>query len=281
MRDRARASLLSLSLLLVIAPPAGAVDDDEYDARRGIRDRGNVSVGGFLVSFDTLARLDSEQLGPGTPVDFEEDLAFDTSTTDFRLDGYWRFARKHRLEYAFMLFDRGATVTLDEQIQYGDEIFDVDATVNGNFKTQVFKLAYKYSIVNNGRVEAGISGGLSVLDLEASIAATATVGGTGGGAERAEESFIAPVPVIGAHVNVTLHPKWFVRTSWEYFNASADTIEAKLSDAKITFDYYPWNHIGFGLGYNVVTIDYLEEDLPAVEVNYEYNGALGYVSFIF
>jgi len=277
-------ALLLLSLLALSLFPAGAVDDDEYNARRGIRDRGNISVGGFLVSFDTLARLDSEELGQGTGLNFEQDLNLETSTTDLRLDGYIRFKRKHRLEFAYMLFNRGATVTLDEPIQFGDEIFDVDATVAGEFNTRVAKLAYKYSIVNNGKIEAGISAGLSILDLETSLAASGTVGnggGTTGAAERAEESFIAPVPVLGAHLNVTMHPNWFFRASWEYFDAGAQDIDARLIDAKVTFDYYPWNHVGFGLGYNLVNIDYSDREPPAVGVDYDYDGALAYVSFIF
>lgn len=73
MHGRVTALLLTALALTCLAGPAQAkVDKETRSRRRGVSDRFNLSLGTFLVSFDTAARVDSEFMGPGTPVDLED-----------------------------------------------------------------------------------------------------------------------------------------------------------------------------------------------------------------
>jgi hypothetical protein len=56
-----------------------------------------IDAGAFLASFDTTLRVDSKTIGQGTDINLEDDLAYDDSTATYLINGYWRFARRHRL----------------------------------------------------------------------------------------------------------------------------------------------------------------------------------------
>lgn len=271
--------LLLTSLLLAL--PVHAVDEAKYNERRGIKDRVFISIGGFQPNFETTAQLDSETLGAGTLFSFEDDLALESDTFVARLDGYFRFGRKHRLEFGYVDLSRNGSAALVQQIQFGDELYDVDAIVDSSFDTQLYKLAYKPSIFNNGRVDVGLSIGISAMRVEAGIEAIGSVGGgpSAGAIER--ESLTAPVPLLGAHVDVTLYRGLFLRTSYEYFNASHDEYSAQMTDARISLDYIPWKHFGFGVGYNLVSLEAADDEAPAFAFEYQYDGAMAYVSLLF
>src|SRR5262245_14181543 len=67
---------------------------------RGTEDKYSLSAGTFLIDFNTHARLDSETLGRGTDIDFEDALGLTRSQSRFRMDGYWRITDHQRLDFA-------------------------------------------------------------------------------------------------------------------------------------------------------------------------------------
>ena len=83
-------------------------------------------LGFFRPAIDTSIRADSETLGKGDGVDFEEDLGFKKDQDANRLSGYWRIAPRHRLQFGHFDYDRDAISTIDREIQFGDTIFRID-----------------------------------------------------------------------------------------------------------------------------------------------------------
>ncbi|MGI9206256.1 MAG: hypothetical protein ACR2Q3_19730, partial [Woeseiaceae bacterium] len=92
-------------------------------------ERASISLGAFLTDRDTTGRVDSETLGLGTVIDAEDDLGLDSSDTVARLDAYYRFNTRHRIDFSVFDLSRDATGTIDRSIQFRDEIFDVDSTI--------------------------------------------------------------------------------------------------------------------------------------------------------
>ena len=91
-------------------------------------DRFSFSIGAFITDRDTDARLDSQTLGQGTDIDFEDDLDLDSSGTVFRLDAFYRFNRRHRIDFAIFDLSRDSSATINESIQFGDDVFNINTT---------------------------------------------------------------------------------------------------------------------------------------------------------
>jgi len=275
--------LVTLLMLLFAASAAhAAVDDEEYLARKGLSDRWQINFGYYLVDFDTNVRWDSEELGKGTSIDLEDDLGLDDKRSDLRIDGFYRFGRKHRLNLGYLFLGRAATkVVLEEQIEFDGVIFDVGAAIESDFDTQSLKVAYSYSFVNNGRVDFGISAGISAFYFEAGIAGDGTIvidGEPITGFVAAGEELIAPVPVGGIRFEYTIRPRLIFRTAAQYFAIELDSWEADLYDWVASIDYYPGKHIGFGVAYDFTGIRYVDKGSDRLRFDYDYSGLVLYLN---
>src|SRR5689334_5954918 len=62
----------------------------------------HVDLGVFLMSTDTTVRVDGTTGAIGTNIDLKHDFDIDDQDR-FRIDGYWRFAKRHKIR--FMYFD--------------------------------------------------------------------------------------------------------------------------------------------------------------------------------
>ncbi len=240
-------------------------------------DRFRMELGAFLQSFETTLRLDSETLGKGTEINLENDLGLLDGQDNFRIDGTLRMADKHRLDFGYVSWNRHNTRVIDEELQFGDEIYPINATIMTRHSTDVFKFVYKYSFINSDTFEAGISGGLSVFDVAASL----DVEAGGGGASAESEDLIAPVPMLGGFFDWKINPKLVLRTSGEVFDLSTGGYEGHVSDVKGTINWYPWRHFGLGAGFNRVGIRFLDDGPNAFEFKYVYSGATAFVIFSF
>jgi hypothetical protein len=110
-------------------------------------ERASISLGAFLTDRDTNGRLDSDTLGLGTVIDAEDDHGLDSSDIVLRLDAYYRFNPRHRIDFSVFDLSRDATATIDESIQFGDEIFDINSTISSEYDLTVYKAAYTYSFL--------------------------------------------------------------------------------------------------------------------------------------
>ena len=66
------------------------------DAPRELGDAFHLSLGTFVVNTDTKLRLDGDAGEQGRQIDWEKNFG-EGDVNRFRLDGYWRFADRHKL----------------------------------------------------------------------------------------------------------------------------------------------------------------------------------------
>ncbi len=46
-------------------------------------------------------------------------------------------------------------------------------------------------------------------------------------------------------------------------------------------DWFPWKHVGLGAGFNSVRLNYDSDKKGELEVDYDYNGVLVYVTLVY
>lgn len=231
-------------------------------------ERGSISLGAFITDRNTEGRLDSETLGLGTVIDAEDDLGLDSSDTVVRLDAYYRFNRRHRIDFSVFDLSRDATATIDRSIQFGDEIFDINSTIFSEFDLSIYKIAYTYSFLQRDNGYLGVIGGLYVASTDISLIESNT-------GQFESDGLTAPLPVIGLRGDYQLMPRLLLRSSAELFAVNFDNVDGSLFDIYIGLNYRFHDNFAVGLGYNSVSVD-IDADGSDFKgaLDWSYDGAL-------
>ena len=56
------------------------------------------------------------------------------------------------------------------------------------------------------------------------------------------------MPVVGLGFDFAITPKWIIRQQIEFFYLEYDNFEGGLQSLSVALEYFPWKHVGFGLG---------------------------------
>ena len=262
-------SCLATTLLVVLLAPMAAHAQTDLD------DRFSISLGGFISDWGTKTRLDSDTLGLGTIIDFEDDLGLDASDTTFRVDGYFRFNDRHRLDLSVFDLSRNSSKAIQKDIQFGDVTFVIDKVIDAKSDLSVYKLAYTYSFLRRDRGSLGVSAGLYVADARFNLSEQ-----NRGQAEQ--RGITAPLPVFGLRGDYLLNDRFTLRGSAEFFALEYDDVDGSISDFFVSVDYQMTDHTALGLGYNYVSID---ADASRTDfsgsLDWSYDGALLFLKFDF
>ncbi len=254
--------------LLVFEPPGALAQTSDFD-------RYSLSLGVFITDRDSDTQLNTPGTADGTPVDLENDLDLKRSDSVFRLDGYFRFNEKHRIDFSWFDLSRKATKQIEKDITWEGTLFPINATVNGDFDVAIYKLAYTWSFMHREQGYLGLTAGLYIADVAARLSSVNI-------ADREGGDVTAPLPVIGLRGEYNLSEKWSLRASGEYFALEYGDFDGSLFDFYAGVDYRLFDLMALGLGYNNVRMDV---DVTAADfdgsLDWNYDGALIFVKIDF
>lgn len=225
------------------------------DAPSALEDTFHVALGTFIVNTDTTLRLDGEAGEQGTDIDWEKNFG-EGDVYRFRLDGYWRFADRHKLRALVFSSSRSDSRTFDEDITWEGETFPASATIEGKVKFSIYELAYEYAFVRRSSYELAASIGVHYTDYEVSLGATVT--GGGGAVDRRIErggSVGAPLPVVGVRGTWLLSPTFSIDASGQYFALTYGDIDGDLQNYRVLLNWQPQRWLGLGIGYDHFSFD--------------------------
>jgi hypothetical protein len=242
------AAAVAATMLASVSQPALAAD-----MVKSIEvDPFNLSLGAYFVTrTNGNIRLDGTAgvVSIGTSIDWERDLGGETSMTVPRIDGYYRFAPKHRVDFSWYKVDRNGTIFTQRVIDFGDVSFPVGTPIESKLDTETTKIAYTYSFYRTPEIETALSVGVHVTKMEASLQSA--------GLGLAESNSVtAPLPVIGFRLDYAVTPKWWMRTKYElFFLDSVDKYKGSLSDFTLAVEHRTFQHVGFGFGLDRNSLD--------------------------
>ncbi len=213
----------------------------------------SISGGAFIADLDNTIRIGPP--GAGLEFDLEEALGLKSSQTVFRFDGAYRFGANNRHRFDFTWFDlsRDATRTLQEEIEIDGIVYPIGTTVNSEFDLAFYNVRYAYSFIKDDRIDFAGSLGLHITQVGLFLEDTAGIIASGG------DSVTAPLPLIGARLDVALTQKWYVRSSLEALYLEFDDFTGSLTDIMVAGEYRAWENFSIGLGFNAVNFR-LEND---------------------
>ena len=208
-----------------------------------------VNAGVFLVQTDLKANLNGQAVN-NPEVDFDQAFGKADSSTRVRADARWRINPKHHL--TFMYFDNrnSRTKVLDETIHWGDNTYDVGATVTADTKFKIGALAYEYAFMRQPSYEVSGSIGLHVSDLTLSLNGDATVNGTPVSKSTKSNSVTAPLPVLGLRGAWVVTPSILLEAQGQFFKLKVDEVDGYWSDIRASATWMFNKNFGLGLGYD-------------------------------
>lgn len=236
-------------------------------------DRYWVQAAGYWPRIDTSVSVSTPNL-PGSTIDFEKDLGLDQSQALGTLAGGMRFGQKWILAGEIYALDRDGGHTLSRDINFDGVTYPVNATVNSDFKSLIYRATLGYSFFKSDNYEVGAAIGLHATDFKMELNGQASVGGGGPSTVQAHKrDFLAPLPTIGLYANYDFNPK-------VTFNGRVDYLSLKIGDydggvtnlqANVAYRFNQTWAVGGGYRYVSYDLDVSKDD-RLTKVRYDFSG---------
>jgi len=237
----------AVGAMSLAAPPVSAQHDSSP-----LFEKFNLKLEGSWVGLATEVRLDSEALGRGTTLSFEDDLELGSSKTIPTIAFEWQIARRHRLGVRWQDISRDASSQALTEIQWGDEIIPVDASIALGFDISQAFLDYTFFPWVNERWAAGFGLGIRVMEVQASLSwhgeniddeGATDVSGTG------------PLPYVYFEYRRLLGDSWRLNAGLGWLHVKIDNIDGGQYIGRLGIEYLLGRSWGFGGAVNLSTID--------------------------
>jgi hypothetical protein len=270
---------VAVALLLVLVPVSSNAADNTVSKLPW--EKFNVQGGAFFAVLNNQVTAGTE--GAGVTIDLEKALGLDTQSTVFRLGGLYRFGetRRHRVDLDYLYFNRNSTVTAGDNLVVNGNPISAGTVVETTFNFQIYRAAYSYSFFQDDRMDLAASIGLFVMPIKFELSAS------GRGSKQGDFNFTAPLPVLGLRGDFAITPRWMLRTNLDFFYLEYQSFKGALVDTRIAVEYNPWEHFGFGLGWDNfrVKLEAKDKDYPGVDfqgvVKSQFMGVQLYARYFF
>lgn len=254
---------------------------------RDYPDRFGIFVGAFRVKgIDIQAQVSPKNIpGVGAIINFNDDLGMDNNDDSFRIDGYYRFTPRHRIDFAWYETRVEGERTVTRNIEWNGQTYPVGARVSSFFEQTTYKVNYLFSFYHNEKVELGVGAGLHITDLA-----------TGLKVEnisdvpildpdinlKGDVSATAPLPVGSLLLEYRILPRFAVRLRNDWFALDYDGYKGVFIDSFVTFEYQVIRNMAIGLGWDRVKLDVTgDEDDRRWDVDVDYDGYMFYLKAMF
>ncbi len=262
--------LVLIAFIVLLTPISQA------KAQTSAQEKFSISVGLFVTNRDSKTQFDAQGTGmDGTEVDVESEFGLDTSDSVFRVDGYYNFNEKHRIDFSWFDLSRTGSKQTQRDINWKETFFPSGTVIDTNFDLAIYKLAYTWSFMRRDWGFLGLTAGLYIADIGTSLSAP-TIGTRDGGA------FTAPLPVIGLRGKYHFSEKWSFRASSEIFAFAYGDFDGSLYDTYAGIDYQLFDRWAIGVGFNSVRMNLgVHKENADGKLDWDYDGGLIFLKFDF
>jgi hypothetical protein len=206
-------------------------------------DKWMVRLGAYVIDGANTTVSVNSAVGLGAVIDYQKDLGGEDSDTIPRIDAYYRFNERHRIDFTSFSIDRKGTRTLaiDPPIQIGDETYSGE-TIQSDIKYTLYRLGYGYSFYHSPKVELTLTAGLNMTEYDLKFALE-------DGTKAESAGVTVPLPVFGLRMGYAITPKWSVRyVSEAFFVEFDDSFRGAILNYELNTEYRLFKHFALGAG---------------------------------
>jgi hypothetical protein len=248
-----RAAIFATVVLLGLAGscPLWAQEESAAAGPDLLSSRFMLDVGGFFPSLTTKARLDSPTLGRGTEISFEDDLDFSDRETLAFGQFTARLSTRWRVQVDYIDLSRSTSATLERQINWGDNVYEIGANLRAYLDTTIIRLAFGYSFWRHPNWELGGTFGFHVMDVAAGLGLSVQ---SGGGVidwgNEVDLGGLAPLPNFGFYWAWALSEHWAVSARGDFFAIEINEFGGDLLAGAVNLQYALSDNFSLGAGYS-------------------------------
>lgn len=236
-----------------------------------------LEAGGFRVASATRLSLFGEVSRPEDPIDFENAFEVPGTTTQGYLEGFWRAARRHQLSLGWQRIRRdGNGVTLETEIQWGDDVIEVGAAVQSTTDSDFLSGAYRFALFKNEKLEVGPAAGIGYTWITVALRAEWEL--TTGGETRATaiDSVSRQTSItgdLGGYLYWWPGQRWLVRGDFRFMALGLEEADAGITEGRASLTWYAWRNVGFSGQYLYTRFRYdRKRSTAGLNGNYQYDG---------
>jgi hypothetical protein len=248
-----------LAALLLVLVPLTSFAQDRASSHPYFDNKYFASVGLFKpdrkVRLGLDASVDIPDPGPAMHVDFSETLDVESSDETFSAEIGWRFGEKWQLRGQYFQVDDKNRASLDEDVEWGDYVFNAGTSVGAGSDIQITRLFFGRTFWLTENREFGLGLGGHLLDLSAYVNGNATINGVDVGCVQERASVTAPLPNIGGWFMRSWSERWAARVRLDWLAADVGRYDGHIINASASVGYAIGDHFGMALAYNYFEID--------------------------
>lgn len=228
----------------------------------------------FQPSFDSSVRLDSGELGIGTDLDLEGDLAMEDDTGAFRANAVFRPGRRARVTLDYHAFEREGSAVVGREIQFGGTVFGANADVRSTLDSQFVAAGFGYALLATEQAELGLSLSVAWIELEATLRSTVSVAGAPLFEIVERGSTEGPVPMLGAFGAWWFGDRFRLLGDARYLEVSDfDGWDGSALDLGVRFEWFVIDNLALGVGYSLTDIEASSREARDLgRADYSYDG---------
>lgn len=216
-------------------------------AHPSLRDKWNIQLGVFSPKIDSNVQLDSRTTGAGTSVSFEDDLGLADREMIATFLASVRLGERWRIEAEYFSLHRGNTRTLDRDIVWGGDTYPANTVVTSDLDSNTYRLSGGYSFITDDKRELGVTLGLHVTDISATLSSA--------GVATHKGDALSPLPTIGIYGAYAYSPQWLLSGRLDYFSLNYGKFDGSLINFTASVEFRVSGHFGIGAGYRHVDVD--------------------------
>jgi len=192
--------------------------------------------------------------GIGTGISFVDDLGGDNSVNIPRIDGYYRFNERHRIDFASFRIERDGRNLLSIDVDLGEQNYSVGETVVSDINYDLFKIGYAYSFYHSPSVELSFTAGLSITTYEFNYELA-------DGSSTDTSEVTGPLPMFGLRMAYAIDEHWSIHYLAEtFFIEIGDEFEGAFLSYELDVRYRFDNNFVLGAGITRFSIDLNADD---------------------
>ncbi len=235
--------ILTAVLVVSVAVPAAA-----QGVYHPLFDRFNFKLEASAVDLTTEIRLDSEYLGEGTTLRFEDDLGLSSGEVVPSVSFEWQVGRRHRLGVRWQDVDRDSTAQALTEIHWGDEVIPIEANISLGFDITTLAVDYTYYPWIKERWAGGFGIGFRVLDITTVLVVDEI--------ELEEQvNASAPLPYINFEYRRLLGEHGRMKAGLGWLDVTIGDISGSQYIGRLAFEYITDKRWGFGAALNLSTVN--------------------------
>ena len=188
-----------------------------------------VRLGPFLANFNATVKAFGQ--------DLEMDENLSTDDVNFAIYGLWRITPRLRLEAGYSGINTTTGEELGESINIGSLTIPAGLSLEGEFETEVLRMALGYAFMRGDSSEFGVDLGVNYTTIKESFQVSMP-GIPGGKLNSIDVS--EPLPTIGLFFNYAFTPELYMTTRFGAFAFDIGDIDGTIFDLFGGLEYRPW-----------------------------------------